>query len=121
VRAQFKNLETLIYDEADRLLDQGFKKELDGILAALPNRAVTPRQVMLYSATFNQEVKRIAANALNKDHEFISTLTEDDVNTHEHVEQRAFITPFANALPTALRVIRQDRLTHAIPSPPEKN
>lgn len=60
VRAQFKGLRTLVYDEADRLLDQGFKRELDGILSALPNRRVSPRQVMLYSATISKEIQEVS-------------------------------------------------------------
>ncbi|KAG6867359.1 hypothetical protein C0993_003844 [Termitomyces sp. T159_Od127] len=59
VQAQFRGLRTLVYDEADRLLDQGFKRELDGILRALPDRHVSPRQVMLYSATISKDIREV--------------------------------------------------------------
>ncbi|KAG6888852.1 hypothetical protein C0995_005273 [Termitomyces sp. Mi166 len=115
VRTQFSRLQSLVYDEADRLLDQGFKKELDGILSALPDRQVSPRQVMLFSATLSKEIQEIARKSMRNDHEFVSTLAEDEVNTHEHVPQNSIITPFSNIFPTALRILRQDRLLHASP------
>ncbi|KAF8067737.1 P-loop containing nucleoside triphosphate hydrolase protein [Lyophyllum atratum] len=116
VAAQFRGLQALVYDEADRLLDQGFRRELSGILAALPNRKVAPRQVMLFSATISKEIKEVAKEALSADHAFVSTLLEDEVNTHEHVPQTHIVTRFANTLPLALHILRQERLTHALPS-----
>ncbi|KNZ76792.1 DEAD-box ATP-dependent RNA helicase 25 [Termitomyces sp. J132] len=113
VRAQFKGLKTLVYDEADRLLDQGFKRDLDGILSALPDRRVSPRQVMLFSATVSKDIREIAGKALSKDHEFVSTLLEDEANAHEHVPQTYIVTPFANTFPTLLNILRHDRLLHA--------
>jgi superfamily II DNA/RNA helicase len=42
----------LVLDEADRILDMGFKHQLDAILEYLP-----PRQTMLFSATQTKSVK----------------------------------------------------------------
>lgn len=50
----------LVLDEADRLLDLGFKGELDRIIALLPAR----RQSLLFSATFPLEVQALAAALL---------------------------------------------------------
>ena len=50
----------LILDEADRILDMGFKTQLDGILQYLP-----PRQTMLFSATQTKSVKDLARLSLN--------------------------------------------------------
>ncbi|MCX6937599.1 MAG: DEAD/DEAH box helicase [Verrucomicrobia bacterium] len=47
----------LVLDEADRLLDLGFKAELDRIVGLLPKR----RQSLLFSATFPPEVQALAA------------------------------------------------------------
>lgn len=52
----------LVLDEADRLLDEGFSKELDRIVSLLPAN----RQSLLFSATFPPEVQTLAA-ALLKD------------------------------------------------------
>ncbi|MCB9596260.1 MAG: DEAD/DEAH box helicase [Sandaracinaceae bacterium] len=51
---------TLILDEADRLLDQGFADELDAILALVPSR----RQTLLFSATLPSGVEGLARAAL---------------------------------------------------------
>lgn len=50
----------LVLDEADRILDMGFRTQLDGILQYLP-----PRQTMLFSATQTKSVKDLARLSLN--------------------------------------------------------
>ena len=52
----------LILDEADRILDMGFKEQLDGILNYLP----TSRQTLLFSATQTKSVRDLARLSLNK-------------------------------------------------------
>ena len=52
----FQSLEVLVLDEADRMLDMGFIRDVRKIVAALP----TKRQTMLFSATISPEVKQIS-------------------------------------------------------------
>ena len=54
-------VECLILDEADRMLDMGFIHDIKKILAILPRH----RQNLLFSATFSNEIKRLADNLLN--------------------------------------------------------
>ena len=54
------SVSTLVLDEADRLLDEGFSDELGRILALLPER----RQSLLFSATFPPAVQALAAALL---------------------------------------------------------
>src|SRR3954451_18175821 len=51
-------VEVLVLDEADRMLDMGFIHDIRKILALLP----APRQNLLFSATFSEEIKRLAAD-----------------------------------------------------------
>jgi len=54
-------VEILILDEADRMLDMGFIRDIRKILAVLPKK----RQNLLFSATFSEEIKTLADGLLN--------------------------------------------------------
>src|SRR5476651_1336890 len=55
-------VEILILDEADRMLDMGFIRDIKKVLAVLPKQ----RQNLLFSATFSEEIKALADGLLNK-------------------------------------------------------
>ncbi|PXW88870.1 ATP-dependent RNA helicase RhlE [Nitrosomonas sp. Nm84] len=55
-------IEILVLDEADRMLDMGFIRDIKKILALLPKQ----RQNLLFSATFSNEIQTLADSLLNK-------------------------------------------------------
>ncbi|NYE61026.1 ATP-dependent RNA helicase RhlE [Duganella sp. 1224] len=55
-------IEILVLDEADRMLDMGFIRDIRKVLAGLPPK----RQNLLFSATFSDEIKALADGLLNK-------------------------------------------------------
>ena len=59
--ADISGIHTLILDEADEMLNMGFKEELDGILESAPKK----KQVLLFSATMPMEVEQIAKNYMH--------------------------------------------------------
>lgn len=57
---KFNELEVLILDEADRMLDMGFIRDIKRIMSLLPQN----RQTLLYSATFSGEIRTLAEGLL---------------------------------------------------------
>ncbi len=53
---KFSQLQTLVLDEADRMLDLGFARELNELFVILPQR----RQTLLFSATFSETIRELA-------------------------------------------------------------
>ncbi|MDA9234424.1 DEAD/DEAH box helicase [Polaribacter sp.] len=62
------NVQWLVLDEADEMLNMGFKDELDRVLEATPET----KQTLLFSATFPREVEAIARNYMTKPVEITS-------------------------------------------------
>lgn len=58
---KFDQLEILVLDEADRMLDMGFIRDIKRILKLLPQR----RQNLLYSATFSDDIRALAKGLVN--------------------------------------------------------
>ena len=54
-------IEVLVLDEADRMLDMGFIRDIKKIFKFLPKE----RQNLLFSATFSDDIRRLAGNLLN--------------------------------------------------------
>jgi ATP-dependent RNA helicase RhlE len=57
-----RSVEILVLDEADRMLDMGFIRDIRQVLALLPDR----RQNLLFSATFSKEIRALAEGLLDR-------------------------------------------------------
>ncbi|KAI8329389.1 P-loop containing nucleoside triphosphate hydrolase protein [Chlamydoabsidia padenii] len=87
-----QHLKVLVLDEADQLIDMGFKDQVQSILDHLPRR----RQTMLFSATAPRQ--HLGAFALNPHYDMIDTIGDDDINTHLHIKQSALVVPYQDQL-----------------------
>ena len=77
-------VKTLVLDEADRMLDMGFIRDVKRILALLPKQ----RQNLLFSATFADEIRSLADSLL---HEPMEVEVARRNATAELVEQRIYV------------------------------
>uniref|UniRef100_A0A0E0AAD7 ATP-dependent RNA helicase n=1 Tax=Oryza glumipatula TaxID=40148 RepID=A0A0E0AAD7_9ORYZ len=82
-------VKVLILDEADRLLDMGFRTDIERIVAALPKQ----RQTLLFSATVPDEVRQVCHIAMKRDLEFVNTVEEGSEETHSQVKQMHVVAP----------------------------
>jgi ATP-dependent RNA helicase MSS116 len=92
-------------DEADQLLDMGFKDSIESIVEALPQ----DRQTLFFSATVSPQIKSIARTSLKPDFTFIDTVDPNEANTNLQVNQSYAITPYDQQLPLLARIIEDHK------------
>ena len=95
-------------DEADTLLDMGFREEIEAITEMMPP---TPkRQTFMFSATVSKAIQQVAREVLDPNHIFINCVTEESP-VHAHVPQYHTVLPSPkDQLPHILRLIAHDQL-----------
>ncbi|CAK7231875.1 hypothetical protein SBRCBS47491_008077 [Sporothrix bragantina] len=102
-------LDTLVLDEADRLLDMGFLPDLKKIVACLPDKVSSKRQGMLFSATVPSHVAQVASLVLSPGYKSISTIPKGEVSTHARVTQLLIEVPaFSDLAPALVGAIRHE-------------
>ncbi|KIW06852.1 uncharacterized protein PV09_02529 [Verruconis gallopava] len=89
------NLKILVLDEADRILDMGFQRDVDAIVEYLPKE----RQTMLFSATQTKRVSDLARLSL-QDPEYISVHEAASNATPVNLQQNYTLTPLNEKLDT---------------------
>ena len=77
---ELTNLNTLVLDEADRMLEMGFQSALDAIIEHTPAN----RQTLLFSATFPDKIKSIAKRIMQDPVMVTVTSTHDDSSIEQH-------------------------------------
>lgn len=85
----FKNLKSLIIDEADRILEVGFEEEMKQIVQILPK----DRQTMLFSATQTTKVEDLARLSLKRAPIYINVHQDQTAATNEGLEQGYVVCP----------------------------
>lgn len=96
----------LIFDEADTLLDMGFKDEIERIVKQLPPKE--ERQTFMFSATVSKVIRAIARNTLKARHTFIDTVPANEANAHLHIPQYFSVVKPEEQIQHILRLLAQD-------------
>ena len=78
-----RRVEILVLDEADRMLDMGFLRDIKKIMSMMPSK----RQNLLFSATFSREIKQLAAGILKNP---VLVEAEPENSTAEKVTQKVY-------------------------------
>lgn len=79
-RIDLSELNTLVLDEADRMLDMGFQDALDAIIAEAPKE----RQTLLFSATFPEKIQHIASKIMKDPRQVKVESTHDKSSISQH-------------------------------------
>lgn len=76
-------LQTLVLDEADRMLEMGFQEALDAIVDALPQE----RQTLLFSATFPEQIEDISRRVMREPLRVQAQISHDAQSIRQHFYQ----------------------------------
>ncbi|THH12955.1 hypothetical protein EW146_g7207 [Bondarzewia mesenterica] len=106
-----RKTQVLILDEADTLLEMGFRDDIEAITDFLPKSPI--RQTFLFSATLSRAIQQVARQTLNPKYKHIDAVPADDSPVHAHVPQYHTVLPSADhQIPHLLRLIAHDQLTN---------
>jgi len=96
-----KQVRILVLDEADRMLDMGFKPQLDQIMRALP----TPRQTLLFSATLPPDLGALTRMHL---HDPVRVQIDRQTQPPSRAAQDVYLVQGADKTPLLLSLIEQN-------------
>ncbi|KAL8767663.1 MAG: hypothetical protein Q9209_005922 [Squamulea sp. 1 TL-2023] len=117
VVSKFKSIRTVILDEADRMLDQGFLPDILKILKALPPKQSANWQGMCFSATIPPQMQQVFAHVLKPDHVNISTIDTSEPPTLDKVPQFSVVVPNVKNTFSALYLLLQEEIKSTIGDP----
>ena len=105
-----KDVEIFIIDEADRMFDMGFAPDVRYIADKLPKGK--SRQTMLFSATIDSNVRRLATRYMQED--YVQIEIEPEQITVDKIDQKVLYPSNEEKLPTLMALLKRPELERAI-------
>ena len=105
--AKLDQVTTFVLDEADRMLDMGFIRDVNKITAMLPEK----RQSLLFSATMPKEISHLAEKLLNDP---VRVEVTPKVITVERIEQKVFFVPAPRKRELLLNLLDDPALSRVV-------
>jgi ATP-dependent RNA helicase MSS116 len=98
--------QTLILDEADQLLDQGFRPAIEKIMRDLPRE----RHTLCFSATIPASLQQVTATALKPDFVYVDCVGADDDGTHaaDRVPQGFAVTEMGEQMAALFNLVTDE-------------
>ncbi|KAI0747011.1 P-loop containing nucleoside triphosphate hydrolase protein [Daedaleopsis nitida] len=110
-KEDLQSTQMLILDEADTLLEMGFREDISAISKHLKD--APERQTFLFSATISKGIQQIAREILSEDHKYVNCVPNDAPPTHAQIPQYYTAVPSPEEqLPHVLRLIAEDQLAN---------
>jgi ATP-dependent RNA helicase RhlE len=103
----FKRIDVLILDEADRMLDMGFARDLNKLISFMP----TKRQNLMFSATFSNDIKKLAAGILRNP---VSVETAPQNSTAKKVAHKVYNVDKKQKTPLIIKLIKDNNWSQVL-------
>jgi len=105
---RLSSIATLVLDEADKMLNLGFKEEVDRILALLPAR----RQNLLFSATLSEDMETIRQVVLHDPQ--VIKIVEEAADVIDLIQQQAYLVDEEKKGPLLRYLIKHGKLNQVL-------
>ncbi|CAI8306628.1 MAG: ATP-dependent RNA helicase RhlE [Polaribacter sp. SA4-10] len=103
----FKRVEILILDEADRMLDMGFVRDINKIISFMPSK----RQNLMFSATFSNDIKKLASGILRNP---VSVETAPQNSTAKKVTHKVYKVDKNKKTEFTIKLIKDNNWTQVL-------
>jgi len=104
---KLNDVEYFVLDEADRMLDMGFMRDINKIIARLPAK----KQTLFFSATVPQEIKKLASTLLQNP---VSITIEPIVKTADLIKQGVFFVTKENKRALLKHILKDSLIENAL-------